>query len=324
MTIGNNNVFKYGKKILNNQILFIFVLLLLMCIIFGLFSPHFFTISNLTAITIQASVIAMLAAGQTFVIISGGIGLDAGSVVALTSVVSAMVMASTDSVFSGIGVGLLLGCCIGTINGIVIGYLKLPPFVATLGMMQIARGIALIITGGIPVYQLAKGSDFLGQSKFLGIPISTITVFFLYVFCFFILIKTKRGRYTYAIGSNTEASFLSGIDIKKQLIFIYIVAGITAGLAGLTELSRIGSGQPGSGNGYELDAIASVVLGGTSMSGGVGNVWGSLIGALLIATMRNGLNVINVDAYWQQVTIGAIIILTVYLDRIRNSTNSIS
>jgi ribose transport system permease protein len=310
-----------GKKLGNNQILFISIFWLVMCIAFAFFSPHFFTFQNFTAITIQASVIAMLAAGQTFVILSGGIGLDAGSVVALSSVLSAMVMAQTGSVTVGLIAGLLIGLSCGVVNGLIIGKLGIPPFVATLGMMQVARGLALIITKGIPVYQLAEGSDLLGQGRFLGFPICTITVLILFLLCFFLLTRTRRGRYTYAIGSNIEASFLSGININKQIIWIYAIAGISAGLAGLTELSRIGSGQPGSGNGYELDAIAAVVLGGTSMQGGVGSIWGSLLGALLIATMRNGLNVINVDAYWQQVAIGVIIVLTVYLDKVRNDAN---
>jgi len=312
---------KDGKKknFASNQILFIFCFWVFMCIIFGAFSKHFFTLQNFLAITIQASVIAMLAAGQTFVILSAGIGLDAGSVVALSAVISAMVMAATGSIFLGFLAGLVTGGLTGVVNGFVIGKLGLPPFVATLGMMQVARGIALIITGGVPVYELLNGSDVLGQGRFLGIPVSTIVVFLLFLLCSFILTRTRRGRYTYAVGSNPEATFLSGINVKKQIVWIYAIAGVTAGLAGLAEMSRVGSGQPGCGVGYELDAIAAVVLGGISMTGGVGNIWGSLLGALIIATMRNGLNVINVNAYWQQVAIGIIIVATVYSDTVRNN-----
>lgn len=295
-----------------------FLFLLALWLVFSQLSPHFLTNHNVREITVQASVISMLAAGQTFVILSAGIDLGLGSVVALASVTAAIMMANTDTVFLSMLMGIIVGALCGIFNGFVIGKLKVPPFVSTLGMMGIARGIALIITGGVPQYQLASGSDFLGQGRFLGVPISTITVFILYLVCYSILMRTRRGRYTYAVGSNSQATFLSGINVSNQILWIYMIAGITAGLAGITELSRVGSGQPGAGVGYELDSIASVVLGGTSLQGGIGNIWGTLIGALIIASLRNGLNVLNINAYWQQVAIGAIVIFAVYADRVRN------
>ncbi len=321
MPFNARNVLKINKrfKLLNSQTLFMFLFLLSMWLVFSQLSPHFFTIHNFREITVQASVISMVAAGQTFVILSAGIDLGAGAIVALSSVSTAIMMAQTDSLFLSFPVGLLVGAVCGLFNGFMVGKLKIPPFVSTLGMMGIARGFALIITGGVPQYQLAAGSDFLGQGRILGIPVSTVTVFFLFLVCYVVLVRTKRGRYTYAVGSNKEATSLSGINVSNQLVWIYMVAGITAGLAGITELSRVGSGQPGCGAGYELDSIASVVLGGTSLQGGIGNIWGTLVGALIIASLRNGLNVLNINAYWQQVAIGAIVIFAVYTDRVRNT-----
>ncbi len=319
MTLINFSKFLKTKKITNNPILFIFFFLVLLHIGFSILSPHFFTAHNLREITVQSAVLSMIAAGQTFVILSAGIDLGAGSVLAVTSVTTAMVMAQTNSTFIGMVVGLMVGALCGWINGIIIGCLRIPPFVATLGMQGMARGVALLITGGVPQYQLAEGAGFLGQGRIFGLPVSTLTVIFLYIFCALILKWTRKGRYTYAVGSNAEASFLSGINIPRQHMWIYMISGLTAGLAGLTELSRIGSGQPGAGMGYELDSIAAVVLGGTSLQGGIGSIWGSLIGALIIVSLRNGLNVMNINAYWQHIVIGAIIILAVYTDQVRNS-----
>ena len=304
----------------SNQAVFLLLILFVMVGVFALLSPHFFSSSNLTEITIQASVISMIAVGQTMVILSSGIDLGAGSIVALTAVVSAMAMEQTGMLIPSYIIGLVIGAVCGLFNGFVIGKMRIPPFVATLGLMGIARGIALIITNGVPQYQLIPGSDFLGQGRVLGVPVPTIAVFVLYLLCYVILSYTRRGRYTYAIGSNAQASFLSGINVSRQIIWIYTIAGVTAAIAGITELSRIGSGQPAAGGDYALDSIAAVVLGGTSLQGGFGNIWGSLIGSLIIASLRNGLNVMNINAFWQQVVIGLIVIVAVYADQLRHQT----
>ena len=205
----------------------------------------------------------------------------------------------------------------------IIGKLRVPPFVATLGMMGIARGLALIVTGGVPRFRLAEGADFLGQGYILGIPVPTISTIILYIICFIILTRTRLGRYTYAIGSNPKATLLSGINISKYIIIIYTISGLTAAMAGLTEMSRIGSGQPAGGTGYELDSIAAVVLGGTSLLGGEGTIVGTLIGALIIASLRNGLNIMNIYAFWQQVAIGIILILAVFADQVRRGSQGV-
>ena len=185
-------------------------------------------------------------------------------------------------------------------------------------MMGIARGFALIVTGGIPVFNLAPGFELLGQGRVGGVlPVPTLTTLVSYVLGYLILSRTRLGRYTYSIGSSLQATVFSGVNVPRYLILIYTVSGLTTAIAGLTEASRIGSGQPAGGSGYELDSIAAVVIGGTSLFGGEGNLFASLVGALIIATLRNGLNVLGVYAFWQQVAIGAILIAAVYLDRWR-------
>jgi len=324
-------------RVLSNQTMFMFIILLVMMFGFSRLSPYFLTKDNLLQVTIQAAVICMLGAGQTFVILTAGIDLGVGSVLALVTVVSAIVMEewaglSRTAVLipgqqgAGLIPGLLAGVAVGTAcglaNGVFVGKLRIPPFVATLGMMGIARGLALIVTEGIPRFRLAPGADFPGQGHILGLPVPTISVFILYAVCYVILTRTKLGRYTYAIGSNPQATLLSGINVSKYIIIVYTISGITAALAGLTEMSRIGSGQPAGGMGYELDSIAAVVLGGTSLMGGEGTILGTLIGALIIASLRNGLNILNLYAFWQQVAIGVIIILAVFADQVRRGRSA--
>lgn len=318
--------------LLQNQTLFMFIILLVMLFGFSRLSPYFLTKDNLLQITIQAAVICMLGAGQTFVILTAGIDLSVGSVLALVTVISATAMEewaglSRTSVLiagqrgagliPGLLAGLAVGAAAGFANGFFVGKLRIPPFVATLGMMGIARGLALIVTEGIPRFRLAPGADFLGQGRVGGIPVPTIAVLLLYAVCYVVLTRTKLGRYTYAIGSNVQATLLSGINVSKYLILVYTISGITCAMAGLTEMSRIGSGQPAGGQGYELDSIAAVVLGGTSLLGGEGAILGTLIGAFIIASLRNGLNILNIYAFWQQVAIGIIIILAVFADQVR-------
>jgi ribose transport system permease protein len=324
-------------RVLSNQTMFMLIILLAMLLAFSQLSPHFFSKDNLLQITIQAAVICMLGAGQTFVILTSGIDLGVGSVLALVTVMSAIVMEAWPAFVKSTGflaglrgaglvpgllAGLAVGALCGLANGVFIGKLRIPPFVSTLGMMGIARGFALIFTNGIPRFRLAPGGDFLGQGHVWGIPVPTISVFVLFVICYVILTRTKLGRYTYAIGSNPQATLLSGINVSGYLVMIYTISGVTAAMAGLTEMSRIGSGQPAGGQGYELDSIAAVVLGGTSLLGGEGKILGTLIGALIIAILRNGLNILNIYAFWQQVAIGFIIILAVFADQVRRGNKN--
>lgn len=304
--------------VLDNPALFMAGILLAMWAILSRLSPFFFSVDNLFEITIQAAVIAMIAVGQTFVILSGGIDLSVGAVLSATTVIAALAMDAGSGLSGGIAAGLFCGGMFGAANGIVIGRLGIPPFIATLGMMGIARGFALIVTGGIPVFNLAPGFEMLGQGRIGGIvPVPTVTTLALYVLGSLILRRTRLGRYTYSIGSSLQATQFSGVNVPRYLALIYTVSGLTTAIAGLMEASRIGSGQPAGGMGYELDSIAAVVIGGTSLFGGEGNLFASLVGALIIATLRNGLNVLGVYAFWQQVATGLILIAAVYLDRWR-------
>jgi ribose transport system permease protein len=303
---------------LDNPALFMAGILLTMWLILSRLSPFFFSVGNLFEITIQAAVIALIAVGQTFVILSGGIDLSVGAVLAATTVVAALAMDAGYGLAGGIIAGLLCGVLFGAASGIVIGKIGVPPFIATLGMMGIARGFALIVTGGIPVFNLTPGFEFLGQGRIADIvPVPTVLTLCLYWIGYLVLRRTRLGRYTYSIGSSLQATEFSGVNVPRYLILIYMVSGFTTAVAGLTEASRIGSGQPAGGSGYELDSIAAVVIGGTSLFGGEGNLLASLVGALIIATLRNGLNVLGVYAFWQQVATGTILIAAVCLDRWR-------
>ncbi len=306
------------RAVIDNPTFFTAGILLVMWLILSQLSPYFFTVNNLFEITVQAAVIALIAVGQTFVILSKGIDLSVGSILAASAVTSTLVMDAGHGLAAGVIAGLICGAFFGAANGVAVGFLGIPPFVATLGMMGIARGYALIITGGIPVFRVADGFETLGQARLWSVvPAPTIITLALYAIGLFVLLRTRLGRYTFAIGSNQQATKFSGVNIPLYLVFIYSLSGVTAAIAGLTEASRIGSGQPAGGVGYELDSIAAVVIGGTSLFGGHGSLIASLIGALIIATLRNGLNVLGVYAFWQLVAIGAILIGAVYIDNWR-------
>jgi ribose transport system permease protein len=296
------------------------VILLLMWLVLSLLSPYFFTANNLLQITLQGAVMALVAAGETFVILSGGIDLSVGAVFALSAMVAGKATAAGMPWPAVVSAGLAAGAACGFINGLGVGVLRLPPFVVTLGMMGIARGFALIINQGIPIFGLPPGFEVLGQSRIGGIvPVPTLVVLLVYAVCYFILRSTRFGRFTYAIGSNQEATRLSGVRTSRYLVGIYLLCGLLTALAGLTEASRLNSFQPAGGQGLELDAIGAVVIGGASLFGGEGNILASLIGALIVATIRNGLNILGVYAFWQYVVTGALIVIAVYLDTLRHN-----
>lgn len=311
----------YINALLRRQIFSLSLILLLFWIVLSLLSPYFFTINNLFEITLQSAVIAIIAAGETFVILSGGIDLSVGSVFAFSTVAGGLVFQSTSNAFLSILISILAGIFAGFINGLFITKLKVPPFVATLGMMGIARGFALILCSGIPIYNLTKSYMWLGQGKVFGvIPVPTIIVAIIFFIAFFVLKYMKFGRFTYSIGSNTEATRLSGINIHRVTLEIYMVSGMLAAVAGVIESARLATIQPAGGNGYELLAIGAVVIGGTSLFGGEGEIIATLIGALLVTTIRNGLNLLGVYAFWQNVVNGLIIIIAVAIDQIRRSS----
>jgi ribose transport system permease protein len=283
-------------------------------------SPYFLTLENLFAIGLQMSVVAIMALGQVIVIIAGGIDLSAGSVLALAGVVASMQLrAGHDLIFAAAG-ALAVGLTCGLLNGFLVTRGKLPPFIATLGTMGIARGLALIITGGVPIFGLPPSFAGLGGDRLLeSIPVPVVITVFAALATHLILAHTRLGRHAYAIGGNKEAARLAGVPVARATQILYTFCGATAGLAGLILASRLNSGQPTAGAGYELDVIAACVIGGASLSGGEGTVGGALIGALIMGVLRNGCNLLDVSAFWQQVAIGAIIIIAVFFDQTRRA-----
>ncbi|MGH2316744.1 ABC transporter permease subunit [Planococcus sp. SE5232] len=294
-----------------------FIGLILIIVIITILNPGFLSVSNLMNVLRQVSINALIAFGMTFVILTGGIDLSVGATLALTGAVSAGMMASgVDPIFAML-LGLLLGAVLGAINGIIIAKGKVAPFIATLATMTIYRGLTLVYTDGRPISGLGDSLTFqmLGKGYFLGIPIPVVTMIVSFAILYFILKKTTFGRRVYAVGGNEEASILSGINADRIKIYVYSLLGLLAALASLILTSRLNSAQPTAGEMFELDAIAAVVLGGTSLTGGRGWIVGTLIGALIIGVLNNGLNLIGVPSFFQQVVKGAVILLAVLLDR---------
>nr|WP_301610892.1 ribose ABC transporter permease [Microbacterium sp. APC 3898] len=294
-----------------------FIGLILIIVIITALNPGFLSVSNLMNVLRQVSINALIAFGMTFVILTGGIDLSVGATLALTGAVTAGMMASgIDPIFAML-LGLLLGAVLGAINGFIIAKGKVAPFIATLATMTIYRGLTLVYTDGRPISGLGDSLTFqmLGKGYFLGIPVPVVTMIISFGVLYFILKKTTFGRRVYAVGGNEEASILSGINADRIKIYVYSLLGLLAALASLILTSRLNSAQPTAGEMFELDAIAAVVLGGTSLTGGRGWIVGTLIGALIIGVLNNGLNLIGVPSFFQQVVKGAVILLAVLLDR---------
>ncbi|MEK5039799.1 ribose ABC transporter permease [Sporosarcina sp. FSL K6-3457] len=291
--------------------------LLLIVVIISIMSPNFLTLNNLLNVLRQVSINALIAFGMTFVILTGGIDLSVGSILALTGAVTAGLMAGGMDPILAMFLGLLLGAVLGAINGVIIAKGKVAPFIATLATMTIYRGLTLVYTEGRPISGLGDSQAFqlLGKGYFFGIPVPVITMAITFGVLYFILKKTTFGRRVYAVGGNEEASRLSGISVDRIKIYVYSLTGALAALAALILTSRLNSAQPTAGNMFELDAIAAVVLGGTSLTGGRGWIVGTLIGALIIGVLNNGLNLIGVSSFFQQVVKGAVILVAVLLDR---------
>ena len=313
----NKNRGQMLRKLLFGKLGLVFGLLIL-CAVFGALDSVFLTVGNIRNISIQASTNAVIAAGMTFVIISGGIDLSVGSTVALSSVIGANVMIQTENVLLGIVAALFAGVVCGLINGTIVAYLQFPPFIVTLSTMWLFRGSAYVLTGGQAVVGLPPGNMVLVQGHFFYIPYIVWLVVGVYVVCYIALAKLTIGRKIYATGDNAESARLSGINIKRVSAKMFIISGLLAALGGIILMSRLNSGQPIAGQGFELSAIAAAVIGGTSLTkGGVGGVWGTLVGALFISALLNGLIILNVDAFWQQVLMGIVVLFAVAIDKYR-------
>lgn len=292
--------------------------LILLALGLALLSDRFLTVNNLLNVARQVSINAIISVGMTFVILTGGIDLSVGSILALAGSITAGILAQGSSLATGLIAGLLLGLLLGLINGLLVTKGGIPPFIATMGMMTIARGLTLVYTDGRPITGMDESFRFLGGGYVGGIPFPVILMAVIILLAVFMLKKTTFGRYIYAIGGNEEATRLSGIRTGRVIMGVYALAGLLAGLGGIIMSSRLNSAQPTAGMGFELDAIAAVVLGGTSLSGGVGTIGGTLIGAFIIGVLDNGLNLLNVSSFYQQVVKGVVILLAVLLDRKKN------
>ncbi|OXS78743.1 ABC transporter permease [Domibacillus enclensis] len=293
--------------------------LIILTVVLTFMSDKFLTVNNIMNIARQSSINALLAIGMLLPILTAGIDLSVGSILAISIMTMGIVSVNMGmSPVVGIIVCLAVGAGFGLLNGLLLTKLRLPhPFISTLGTMNIARGLALIITAAAPIAGFPYLIQYLGR-EFVGpIPVSFVLVIFVYIIFHIFLTRTQTGRYIYAIGGNREAAHLSGINVDRILIIVYTVSGLMAGLAGLVMVGRVNSAFPLAGLSYELDAIAAVIIGGASFFGGVGTVWGTLIGALIIAVLRNGLNLLNVSADFQMAVIGIVIIAAVYVDVLR-------
>ncbi|MGP3779471.1 ABC transporter permease [Halanaerobium saccharolyticum] len=290
--------------------------LLALVIVLSFMSPYFLTVPNLLNVVRQVSIIAIISFGMTMVILTGGIDLSVGSMLAFAGAISAGMIVNTGlNVYLAILIGLAAGTALGLFNGLAVAKAKLPAFIVTLAMMTVARGFTLIYTNGRPISGFDETFRFLGAGYIGAIPVPVIIMFLLLIVIYILLKKTPLGRYIYAIGGNEKATKLSGINTDKIKIAVYALNGFLAAVSGIILTSRLNSAQPMAGEGYELDAIAAVVLGGTSLSGGSGTVIGTIVGALIIAVLNNGLNLLNVSSFYQLVAKGGVILLAVFLDR---------
>ncbi len=302
-----------------SQKILAFAGLIIIFVGFSLASPNFFQFSNIVGILLATAVNGVLALGVTFVIITAGIDLSVGTVMTLSAVMTGVFITNLGlPIVIGILGGLLTGAFAGWINGMVIAKMKIPPFVSTLGMLYIAKGLALVISGLKPIYfSDTPAFSQIAMGDILGIPYAVLIFFGAAIIANIILTKTILGRYTFALGSNEEATRLSGVNVDKWKTAVYTLAGLFSGLAGVLIAARLNSAQPALGAGYELDAIAAVVIGGTSLSGGEGTIMGTVIGAFIISVLTNGLRILSVPQEWQIVVTGGILILAVYADILR-------
>jgi putative xylitol transport system permease protein len=300
-------------------IIFAFILLV---VALSFASPYFLRMNNILNVLRQSSVNALLAIGMTFVILTGGIDLSVGSVLAFGGVVAASLASDTIygpvvNPFIAAGAGIIAGLVLGAVNGIFVSKWRMPAFVVTLGMLSMARGFTFIYTDGMPVPRIDERFLVFGQGKILGIPLPVIIVAVVFGLAWVVLYKTRYGRYIYAVGGNEKSAKISGVNTRFIIFTVYVISGVLSALGGIILTARTTAGLPQAGQAYELDAIAAVVIGGISLSGGQGALSGTLIGALLIGVINNGLDLLGVSSYFQQVIKGAIIIGAVLLDSFR-------
>lgn len=289
--------------------------LVILCVVISMITPRFLTVTNILNVLTQVSVNAIIAVGMCFVILTGGIDLSVGSILAITGAVAAALVKSNMNVFLIIIIVLIIGALIGLFNGILVSKGKIQAFIVTLATMTVFRGVTYVYTKGTPISGLSSDFTVIGNGKLAGIPIPVILILIVVLAAWYVLTQTRYGRYVYAVGGNEDSARLSGINTDKIKTLVYVIVGVTSALSGIVVTSRIGSASPNAGSGFELDAIAAVVLGGTSLAGGEGSVIGTIIGAMIIGVLNNGLNLMNVSPFYQLIVKGFVILLAVILDK---------
>lgn len=289
--------------------------LLILCLVISVITPRFLTIPNIKNVFTQVSVNAVIAIGMSFVILTGGIDLSVGSILAVSGAVAASIIKSTGNIYLAIIVALAIGSIVGLINGVLISKGKIQAFIVTLATMTIFRGVTYVYTNGTPISGLGESFSVIGNKTVLGLPIPVVFTIIVFGLAYYILSQTRYGRYLYALGGNEDSARLSGINTDKIKTLVYVICGAAAALSGIIVTSRIGSASPNAGVGFELDAISAVVLGGTSLSGGEGSVVGTIIGALIIGVLNNGLNLVNVSPFYQAIIKGLVILLAVIIEK---------
>lgn len=308
---------KRWDKLLHHPAVLPFIGFAILFLLMSLFNDSFLTINNLTNVARQVSINAIIAVGMTCAILTGGIDLSVGPVMALSGSIAAGLMLGGIPIPLAMVAALVVGSLFGLANGACIAYLRMPPIIVTLASMGIARGLALLYTGGYPISGLPEMFSFFGRGTVLGIQVPILIMAGVYLLAWLMLNHLSFGRYVYAIGGNEEAARLSGIRVARYKVLVYVISGLAAAIAGLVLTSRLMSGQPNAGEGFELDAIAAVVLGGAAISGGRGAIIGTLVGAMMLGVLNNGLNLMSVSPYIQNVVKGGIILAAIYLSSSR-------
>jgi len=304
------------------QVAGILPILVAICVIFSLVTPNFLSLGNFINVIRQASINIVLATGMTFVILTGGIDLSVGSILGVTAVVGVLVSLVPGLGWFAVPAALIAGVFLGLLNGSLVAYLGLPPFIVTLGSYTALRGVAYLVANGTTVINRNLNFAWVGNNYVGPIPWLVVIAFLAVLASWFVLRRTVLGRHIYAVGGNIRAARLTGIKVSRVLLFVYGVSGLLSGLGGIMSASRLYSATGMLGQGYELDAIAAVILGGTSFTGGIGTIWGTLLGALIIALLNNGLTLMNVSFFWQLVVKGLVIIIAVTIDKVRTGSSA--
>ncbi|MEH1838478.1 MAG: ribose ABC transporter permease [Nostoc sp.] len=314
-----NNPASHNRKSINSllEVAGILPILVIICILFAFLSPNFLTTGNIVNILRQASINIVLATGMTFVILTGGIDLSVGSILGVSAVVALLVSLLPALSWAAVPAALLAGLLLGLVNGAIITFLDVPPFIVTLGSLTALRGLAFLVAKGTTLINLDINFAWVGNTYLGPFPWLVIIALLAVIVSWFVLRQTVLGVQIYAVGGNERAARLTGIKVNRVLLFVYGISGLLAGLAGIMSASRLYSASGILGQGYELDAIAAVILGGTSFTGGIGTIGGTLLGALIIAILNNGLTLLNLSYFWQLVVKGLVIILAVVIDRLR-------